>query len=150
MKLLFVCSGNLCRSPMAERLAVRLGDDLGIPVEARSASALGLRDQPAEPGAVRVCREVGIDLSDHRAQPLTEDLLRWADRVLVMEIAHAVAVRERAPWLGDDDVVLMGPLVGRQEIADPIGGWTFQFRRTRRQLEHALAAWLPSEQRRRR
>ena len=141
MKLLMVCSGNICRSPMAEILAPMLGDRMGVDVRAKSAGTLGLVDRPADAKSVAVCRELGLDLRAHRSQPLTEDLVAWADRILVMELTHAGHVREFFPS-GADKVLQLGPFAGLAEIPDPIGGWTFQFRRCRDQIQRGLEEFL--------
>lgn len=142
MKLLFVCSGNICRSPMAEGIARRLADDLRLDVTAASAGTLGIVDRPADPKAVRVCHEVGIDLSAHRSQPLSEELVRDADALFVMEPAHAAELYRRFPWLPEHAVVRTGELIGLPEIGDPIGRWTMTFRKVRKQLEQAVGMWL--------
>lgn len=141
MKLLFVCSGNICRSPMAEGLAETMGARRGIDVVARSAGTLGIHERTADAKAIRVCRSIGVDISAHRSQGVSADLVRWADHVLVMEYAHAAHLREFFPEVGDK-LLMMGTFVGVAEIADPIGGWTWRFRRTRRQLEKALEAFF--------
>lgn len=141
LRLLFVCSGNICRSPMAEGLAESIGERLGIPVQARSAGTLGLIDRPADPKAVTVCREVGVDLGDHRSQGVTEELLAWADRVLVMELEHATHLRSYYTNAGEK-VLQLAQLGGRADIPDPLGGWTFTFRSTRRLLETCIEALL--------
>ena len=123
-RLLFVCSGNICRSPMGEGLARHWAAEHGVSIEVKSAGTLELVDRAAAPKAVAVCREIGIDIADHRSQPLTADLIAWADCVAVMETAHSVRVFELCPQTPTETVVLMGPLVGKPEIADPIGAWT--------------------------
>lgn len=141
MRLLFVCSGNICRSPMAEGLSVGIGASLGIDVHARSAGTLGILERAAARKAVKVCREVGVDISDHRSQAVTAALMEWADHILVMEYAHAAHLREFYPDVGDK-LMLLGPFGGEAEIADPIGGWTWTFRRIRKQLEACIRAFL--------
>lgn len=136
-----VCSGNICRSPMAEALAPMVGDRMGVDVRAKSAGTLGLVDRPADPKSVAVCREIGLDLRAHRSQGLSDELVAWADRILVMELSHAAHVREFFPDSADK-VLQLGPFAGLAEIPDPIGGWTFQFRRCRDQLERGLEAFL--------
>lgn len=140
MKLLFVCSGNICRSPMAEGIAQRMAQDLRLDLEAASAGTLGLIDRPADPKAVRVCREIGVDLRGHRSQALRPDLVQWADLVFVMEPHHAAAVQRTHP-IHEPALVMMGPLVGLPLIPDPIGGWIWDFRRARKQIESALGMW---------
>ncbi len=133
MRLLFVCSGNICRSPMAEVLAQgrTLGD--GTVIEARSAGTLGITDHPADPLAVRVCAELGLDLSRHRSQGLSARLVDEATWIPVMTLDHAATVRERFPSAGAR-IVLLGPFGGRHEIADPLGGGVERFRASRDEL----------------
>lgn len=82
-----VCTGNVCRSPMAEYLLrSRLRRDAGwVVTSAGLAAAPGL---PPSWGAVTVMHEIGIDLSDHRSRPLTADLVRGAHVIVVMTVAH--------------------------------------------------------------
>ena len=145
IRLLFVCSGNICRSPMAAGLADRAAMELGLDVDIRSAGTLGIVDRPADPKMVAVAREIGIDLTGHRSRALTEELVRWADRILVMELEHAEAVTalwdEAAP-----KVVQLGPLIGQAQIDDPIGRWfKAPFRRARDELEKAVRRALGHE-----
>ena len=103
----------------------------------------GLLDRPAAPKMVRVAREMGLDLAAHRSQALSVELVDWADRVLVMEQAHALEVRRIAPLAPIQAVSLLGPYAGVAEIDDPIGSWTLRpFRRTRQVVERAVRALL--------
>lgn len=141
MKLLMVCSGNICRSPMAAALAPQIGDRIGLDIVTRSAGTLGLVDRPADAKAVAVCRELGLDLRAHRSQGLSPDLIAWADRILVMELSHAAHLREFYPH-GADKVLQLGPFAGLAFIPDPLGGWTWQFRRCRNQIQRGLEVFL--------
>ncbi|MFH1467931.1 MAG: low molecular weight phosphotyrosine protein phosphatase [Pseudomonadota bacterium] len=140
-RLLFVCTGNICRSPMAEYLARAYATERGRAVEVRSASAMGLDGHPAHPNVTKVMAEIGIDTSAHRSQPLTPELLRWADWTLVMELAHARACRELEPAC-EERVLLLGSFCGQLEIADPLGGWKGRFRRTRDELEDCVQRFM--------
>ena len=79
MKVLFVCAGNICRSPFAERLARRLAAERGLDVEFASAGEIALDGDRCPPDAVAVAKEYGVDLSSHRARRLTTD---EADKVV--------------------------------------------------------------------
>ncbi len=124
---LFVCSGNTCRSPMAEALAKsalanRLGistDDLekkGISVI--SAGSFAMPGARAAPQAVEALKALGSDLSRHRSRPLTVELIHQADAIFTMSRAHAGAVISLVPSAAEKTVTLNPS----GDIDDPIGG----------------------------
>jgi protein-tyrosine-phosphatase len=87
--LLFVCTGNICRSPMAEWLSRKFIRERRLPdFQVRSAGFIAVPGNPAAHLAALVAEEYGVDLSQHRAQPLTSSLIREADLILVMEPGH--------------------------------------------------------------
>ena len=79
MKVLFVCAGNICRSPFAEGLARQLAAERGLDVEFASAGEIAFDGDRCQPDAVAVAKEYGVDLSSHRARRLTTDT---ADKVV--------------------------------------------------------------------
>jgi protein-tyrosine phosphatase len=95
-RVLVVCVGNICRSPMAEALLrARLGRRPRFAVSSAGVSALvGF---PADPAAVELMQERGLDISGHRARQVTPDLVAASDLVLVMERGHEAAVLAIAP-----------------------------------------------------
>lgn len=92
ISLLFVCTGNICRSPMAEFLARGIIDAwdpaLAEGVRLRSAGVIAMDGNPATDQAVEAMASRGIDLSGHRAARLTGEMIRESDLVLVMEEEH--------------------------------------------------------------
>ncbi len=87
--VLFVCTGNICRSPMAEGLLRRLLQERPLrAIQVSSAGFIAVPGNPATHLAALVAKEHGVDLSQHRAQPLTSSLIREADLILVMEPGH--------------------------------------------------------------
>jgi len=121
-RLLFICTGNICRSPIAEVIAIHHGDEVGAPVQARSAGTLGIEEAPANPHMVAVAREGGMDLAGHRSQPITDELVKWADYVLCMEMSHMAHMREFHPDVGER-LLLLGNFGGMMDIPDPHGSW---------------------------
>lgn len=85
-----VCTGNICRSPMAERLLAVGAAELGASVDVASAGVSALVGRPAEPGAVAAMARRGIDLRDHVARDASPTLVDAADLVVTMEVAHVV------------------------------------------------------------
>ncbi|MEN0061480.1 MAG: low molecular weight phosphotyrosine protein phosphatase [Myxococcota bacterium] len=141
-KLLFVCSGNITRSPIAAALAVEQALTLAIDVEVQSAGTLRIDGAPANVQMEAAAREVGIDLSRHRSQPLTEELVRWADFIAAMEPHHLEAIEALDPVARDRSRAL-GSFVGKPEIVDPTGSWFIgPYRRTRDELRLAVERFL--------
>lgn len=127
-RLLFVCTGNTCRSPLAEAIARRELEALGwVRVEIRSAGASAFHGMPASEGALRTAERHGLDLSAHRTSALTPELVGWADLILVMGPAHLVRVLELG---GGERTALLTAFAEGEEAAgfegaaipDPFGG----------------------------
>ena len=139
--LLFVCTANICRSPMAEGLALDYARRRGWAAEARSAGVMGLVGKDAAANAVRVLREKGIDISGHKSQGVRSDLIDWSDHVLVMELRHAIELRQRYPTQ-EDKILQLGSFGGVMEIGDPYGGWRWRFRRSRDEIQRCVEAFM--------
>jgi protein arginine phosphatase len=137
MRLLFVCTGNTCRSPLAEALARREAIERGLgDVEIASAGTSAWDGAPASDGALLVAMERGLDLAQHRSQQLTRELVQSHDVVLGMGPHHV----ERAEALGGEGRTHLltafagGPSAGRA-INDPFGGDLDAYRETLGELQ---------------
>lgn len=122
--ILFVCTANICRSPMAaailqDRIA-KAG--LDAEVQAISAGVWAQEGARASANSAAVLRSRGINLEDHRSQPLTPALLRKADVVLVMEEAHRRSIFYLAPEHLAKVFLLSEMAGGNDDVSDPFGG----------------------------
>ena len=126
---------------MAEGMARHYALLRGWPVEVKSGGVLGIIDRPADPLAIRVMKEVGVDISAHRSGGIDSELVAWADHILVMELGHTMKLRERHPETADKTLML-GNFGGIMEVQDPIGGWRWKFRRCREDLQRCVTGFM--------
>jgi len=145
--VVLVCTGNTCRSPMAEallkkRLADRLGckiqelDDRGIVVMSAGISAPPGGRAAAE--AVQTMQERQLDLAQHESQPLSERLVKFADCIITMTGGHRDAILQAWPE-AESRVHMISR--GKGDVADPIGGPIELYRRCAEQLDSYLETW---------
>ena len=140
MRILFVCTGNTCRSALAEALARRVIVERALAdVDVQSAGTSAWDGAPASDGALLVGMERSLDLSQHRAQTLSRELVRDSDLVLAMGPHHL----ERVEALGGSGRAwLLTDYASRgastRPVNDPIGGELDLYRTTADELEQEI------------
>ena len=136
-QILFVCTGNTCRSPLAEAVARQVIRSSGLDATVASAGIGAMDDEPASAMARAVARESGLDLESHRARLLTRGDVLAARLVLTMGPRQLEFIRVLAPE-ASDRVFLVSDYAStgesRQEIRDPFGGDREAYRRTLAEL----------------
>jgi protein-tyrosine-phosphatase len=128
MKVLFVCSGNICRSPMAAGYLRHRVESEGLAeIEVDSAGTLGIRRARASEGAIEAMAEIGIDITGHRSKGIKPRTLAHTDLTLAMSHDHLDYLALRHPE-GEDERLLLRAFEGGSEpapnpldLADPIG-----------------------------
>jgi protein-tyrosine phosphatase len=151
-RIVFVCTGNTCRSPLAEALCKKLlAERLGCAVNelpgrgfcVLSAGIAAMMGGEAAPEAVDTARELGADLVGHRSQPLTRELLAQADHVIAMTRGHLQALGGRRGLVGPRPQLLARD---GADIPDPIGASPEVYRECARQILAHLEALVPELQ----
>lgn len=136
-KVLFVCTANICRSPMAEKIFNALVWDAGVPYEARSAGVAALVGEPIARNARTVLEEAGVQTGEHRARQVDRAMIEDADLVLAMTPQHVAALQRLAG--GPSQKIRTLPGYARdapdaEGIADPYGMPISAYRASAREI----------------
>jgi protein-tyrosine phosphatase len=143
--ILFVCTANICRSPMAAAIMRQRIAALGLDpqVQVISAGIWAEEGYGASTNAITTLAARGVDLTEHRSQAMTTSLLAQADIVLVMEEAHRRSLFYLAPQYLSK-VYLLTEMSGRHEdVEDPYGRPLAAYARTADLLEQLIDVGLP-------
>src|SRR5438128_2837292 len=143
--ILFVCTGNVCRSPMAEgilRQALQGRSDYRV----LSAGLGAIEGQPPSPYAVQAVRELGIDISSQRSRALTPDMVQQADYIFGMTHSHIDTVNLLYPQAAEKTFLLreFDETLDffEKDISDPIGGSYEVYLNCRDQIEQGIVTLL--------
>lgn len=135
MNILFVCTGNTCRSAMAAAIMNKIAVENELDIRIESAGIFAQEGGNASENAVKAVEKYGIDLTGHRTQPVTEDLIKKSDIILTMTEAHKKLLEPMA----DGKVYTLLEYSGSEgDIRDPYGGDLDEYEETAREIYDAL------------
>lgn len=140
-KILFVCSGNTCRSPMAEGLFRKIAFEKDIQVEVLSAGIFAEIGSQAAHHAIQVALEKGVDIKNHKSQNINDLIMKDADFVLTMTLKHKELLANTAPQYKDKISTLKEYNHSKREsldIKDPYGGDKEAYKKCAEEIEKEL------------
>ena len=139
-KILFICTGNTCRSPMAEAFLKKSWPQKPKEkIKVKSAGTNAITNSKPSEFATKVMREKGIDISSHRATPLTPEIVKEYDLILTMEERHRQRVINLFPFVREKVWLLSEFSSGKKEdILDPAGSYLSTYRELALRIEKEI------------
>lgn len=135
MNILFVCTGNTCRSPMAAGMMHKIAEEKNLDIRIESAGLFANEGENASSEAIIVMLEYGVDLTGHHAQIINEELIEKSDLILTMTPAHKMVLND----IAQNKTYTLCEYAGLDyDIEDPFGGSVEDYRRTAEQIEKAV------------
>lgn len=135
MNILFVCTGNTCRSPMAAAIMNKIAVENDLDVRIESAGLFAKDGEPASSEAVEALKKYDIDLSDHKSKQITPELIEKSDLIVTMTEAHKMLLQDFA---ADKTCTLCELADMEGDIDDPFGGDLEDYEKTADKLYIAL------------
>jgi protein-tyrosine-phosphatase len=138
--ILFVCTANICRSPMAAGLFKQILEDKSASDEwsVESAGTWGLDGEPAAAGSLAVMRNKGVDISDHRARSVNQEIIQSFDLILTMERGQKESLHMEFSKFSDRIYLLSEMVNQKHDIDDPYGGVFSEYEQAADEIEEYL------------
>lgn len=139
MRILFVCTGNTCRSPMAEGILKSIGNKNNMDLEIKSVGISVYDGEKASKNSIEAMKKIGIDISEHEATQLRRDLVEEADLILTMSNSHKEFILSNYPSSRNKLFTLTEYVYGvEKDIEDPFGRSLSVYERTRDEIYQAI------------
>ena len=133
--ILFVCTGNTCRSAMAAALMDKIAAEQDLDVRIESAGLFAAEGEKASDNAIKAMIPYGIDLTNHLTQPMTEDLIKQCDLILTMTAAHKAVLE---PIAKGKVYTLSEYARDGGDVSDPYGGGLEEYNECAREIYSLL------------
>ncbi len=141
MKILFVCTGNTCRSPMAEGILKTLANEKNLDVQVHSAGTFAFGGEKASFNAIKALETLSIDISDHESKLIHWGLINDMDLILALSASHKEAILKEYPEVKDKTFLLNEYAFGvLKDIMDPYGGNLTEYEKVRDEIYKAVEA----------
>lgn len=135
MNILFVCTGNTCRSAMAAALMAKIAEDNDMDVFVESAGIYATDGEMASENAILAMKKYNVDLSNHRSKSITEDLINESDLILTMTMAH----KQMLEAVAGDKIYTLAEYAGYEyDVLDPYGGDAEEYEETAEEIYDML------------
>lgn len=139
MNILFVCTGNTCRSPMAEGILRDMAEKKGMEIRVKSAGVFAYDGEKASKEAVEVMEYSGIDISNHRASLVHKKLMEEADLIITMSYSHKDVLIRKFPFAKEKVFTLKEYAHGVDgDVIDPFGRGIAAYSRTKNELTDSI------------
>lgn len=146
MKVLFVCTGNTCRSPMAEGILKHIIKEKGLNMEVYSAGVAVYQGDRASRNSIKAMNNIGIDISEHQAIQISHELIEDADLILTMSNSHKDFILSSFESSKDKTFTLLEYAYKTDKnVADPFGGNLAMYEKTRDEIYEAIENIVNSE-----
>lgn len=141
MKILIVCTGNTCRSPMAEGIFKKMAKNMDLNLEISSAGIAALDGDRVSAGAVKAMKNIGIDISEYKSSLVNIGLVEEVDLILTMSNIHKDILADRFPNFKDKVFLINDYAFGKtNDIEDPFGGSLRGYEIARDEISLAIEA----------
>ncbi len=145
---LFVCNGNVCRSPFAEHLGVKMAQELNLKNKIFCSAGLKVRVSNPPPSlAIEVARQFGVEIGNHRSSRITREIVEASDVIVAMDSKQFRCLRQAYPDqknrmvllpLYDGDDIVNSSYYHKYNIEDPFGGSVEKFQKCFERIERCL------------